>query len=84
MYLMLCGYHFTPGDKVRVVLEYLNDSKSLAPVTVNANGQFKDGFTIDCANVPFVILASNESHDTESAVLIDIPRGCTPTPGMSF
>jgi len=83
MYLMLCGYHFTPGDKVRVVLEYLNASKSLAPVTVNANGQFEDGFTIDCRNAPIVIRASNQSHSTESAMLIDIPRGCTPTPGIS-
>src|SRR6266699_1039604 len=41
LYLMLCGDHFTPGDKVTVVLEYLKNSKSLAPVTVNAKGQFE-------------------------------------------
>ncbi len=84
MYLMLCGDHFTPGDKVTVVLEYLKNSKSLAPVTVNANGQFEDGFTIDCANVPIVIYANDQTHSTESATLMNIPRGCTPAPGMSF
>jgi hypothetical protein len=84
MYLMLCGDHFTPGDKVTVVLEYLKNSKSLAPVTVNANGQFEDGFTIDCANAPIVIYANDQTHSTESATLMNIPRGCTPAPGMSF
>ena len=77
-YLKICGDHFTPGDKVTVVLEYPKNSKSLAPVTVDAKGQFEDGFTIACANAPIAIYANNQTHSTESATLTDIPRGCTP------
>ena len=84
MYLKVCGEHFTPGDEVTIVLEYPNDSQSLAPVTVDAKGQFEDGFTIDCGNVPIVIYASDQSHKTEAATLTDIPRDCTPAPGDSW
>ena len=80
-YLKICGDHFTPGDQVRVVLEYRKNSQLLAPVTVDAKGQFEDAFTIACRDVPMMIFASDQSHSTESATLIDIPRGCTPTPG---
>ena len=76
-YLKICGDHFTPGDKVTVVLEYRKNSQSLAPVTVDAKGQFEDGFTIACRNVPMVIFANNQSHSIESAMLIDIPKDCT-------
>jgi len=84
MYLKLCGDHFTPGDKVTVVLEYPENSRSLAPVTVDANGQFEDGFTVSCANVPIVIYANDQTHSTESATLTYIPRGCTPALGDSW
>ena len=80
---MLCGDHFTPGDKVTVVFEYLKNSKSLTPVTVHANGQFEDSVSIACANVPIAIYANDQTHSTESATLTNIPRGCTPTPGTS-
>ncbi len=83
MYLMLCGDHFTPGDKVTVVLEYLKNSKSLAPVTVNAKGQFEASVSIACAYVPIAIYANDQTHSTESATLTNIPRGCTLEPGMS-
>lgn len=83
MYLKLCGDHFTPGDKVMVVLEYPKNSQSLAAVTVDANGQFKDSVTIACENVPIAIYANDQIHSTESATLTNIPRGCTPAPGMS-
>jgi len=83
MYLMLCGDHFTPGDKVTVVLEYLKSSKSLAPVTVDAKGQFEDSVSIACAYVPIAIYANDQTHSTESATLTNIPRGCTQTPGTS-
>jgi hypothetical protein len=83
VYLMLCGYHFTPGDKVTVVLEYLKNSKSLAPVTVDANGQFEDSVSSACAYVPIAIYANDQTHSTESETLTNIPRGCTPAPGTS-
>jgi len=84
MYLKVCGDHFTPSDKVTIVLEYPNDSQSLASVTVDAKGQFEDGFIIACANVPIAIHASDQSHRPESATLTDIPRDCTPAPGDSW
>jgi hypothetical protein len=76
-YLKICGDHFTPGDKVTIVLEYLKNSKSLTPVIVDATGHFENGFTIACGDVPIMIHVSDKSHRTESAMLIDIPRGCT-------
>jgi hypothetical protein len=83
MYLMLCGYHFTPGDKVTVVLEYPENNRSLAPITVNANGQFEDSVSIACAYVPIAIYAKDQTHSKESGMLTNIPRGCTPVPGTS-
>jgi len=53
-------------------------------VTVDAKGQFEDGFIIACANVPIAIHASDQSHRPESATLTDIPRDCTPAPGDSW
>jgi|SRR5215469_8883065 len=76
-YLKICGDHFTPGDQVTVVLEYRKNSQLLAPVTVDAKGQFEEAFTIACRNVPTMIFAINQSHSTESAMLIEIPRDCT-------
>jgi len=81
MFLKVCGEHFTPGDEVIVILEYPEYSKSLAPVTVDAKGGFEEGFMIACWNVPIVIHASDQSHKTEAATLIDFPRDCTPAPG---
>ncbi len=83
MYLKLCGDHFTSGDKVTVVLEYPDNSQSLAPVTVDANGQFEDSVSIACAYVPIAIYANDQTRSTESAMLTNIPRGCTPAPGTS-
>ncbi len=76
-YLKICGDHFTPGDKVTVVLEYPKNSQSLAPVTVDGKGHFEDGFSRACGDIPIVIHAIDQSHKTESATLTDIPRGCS-------
>jgi len=78
-YLKICGNHFTPGTMVRVVLEYPKNSRSLDPVTVDAKGHFEDGFTIACGDIPIAINADDQSHKTESAMLTDIPKGCTST-----
>jgi hypothetical protein len=76
MVLMLCGEHFTPGDKVTVVLEYPEHSQSLDPVTVDAHGQFEDRVPVARTHMPIAIATNDQAHSRETALLVDIPRGC--------
>lgn len=74
--LRVCGYNFTPGSKVALILEIAGSGPKMRPtVSVNASGRMEDAFSVSsCRAVPRAIVAFNPEQRAEtSQVLEDIP-----------
>ena len=72
--MRICGHHFTPGNRVVLLVKMPGSSqpKQLSPLVVNAQGDFEDSFIINNCKVPVAISALDLTSPVSTNVLQNI------------
>ena len=80
--MRICGYNFTPGDPVTLVVKMPGSSKpkQRPAVVVDAQGDFQDSLVISNCKVPVAIFARDLNSQVSTGLLQNLSFGNCPVP----